>query len=219
MRCRRPCNGHHCNNSSCTESIVSSTHTRMITQRMHDQTRQVRGDAAAVVQRAQRAQSVQAVSSLSADVSSLLIASCPHHITQSEIGSHTLTRLQPSPMSENRNANALPQAFPFVTGGMSAVPPCEAKLTQHIDHHVGRCGRRWITQREREACCRPSHRAKITTVWWTEWRIRIGVGAGASLLLVGRFPTTSTGRRQCGQLGAHHWPKVTESPRWWVTLI
>ena len=115
MRCRRPCNGHHCNNSSCTESIVSSTHTRMITQRMHDQTRQVRGDAAAVVQRAQRAQSVQAVSSLSADVSSLLIASCPHHITQSEIGSHTLTRLQPSPMSENRNANALPQAFPFVT--------------------------------------------------------------------------------------------------------
>ena len=68
-----------------------------------------------MVQRAQRAQSVQAVSSLSADVSSLLIASCPHHITQSEIGSHTLTRLQPSPMSENRNANALPQAFPFVT--------------------------------------------------------------------------------------------------------
>ena len=107
--------GSDCNNSSCTESIVSSTHTRMITQRMHDQTRQVRGDAAAVVQRAQRAQSVQAVSSLSADVSSLLIASCPHHITQSEIGSHTLTRLQPSPMSENRNANALPQASPFVT--------------------------------------------------------------------------------------------------------
>ena len=68
-----------------------------------------------MVQRAQRAQSVQAVSSLSADVSSLLIASCPNHITQSEIGSHTLTRLQPSPMSENRNANALPQAFPFVT--------------------------------------------------------------------------------------------------------
>ena len=72
-----------------------------------------------MVQRAQRAQSVQAVSSLSADVSSLLIASCPHHITQSEIGSHTLTRLQPSPMSENRNANALPQASPFVTLSLS----------------------------------------------------------------------------------------------------
>ena len=84
-----------------------------------------------MVQRAQRAQSVQAVSSLSADVSSLLIASCPHHITQSEIGSHTLTRLQPSPMSENRNANALPQAFPFVTL-LQRVVWCGTVSEEHI---------------------------------------------------------------------------------------
>ena len=84
-----------------------------------------------MVQRAQRAQSVQAVSSLSADVSSLLIASCPNHITQSEIGSHTLTRLQPSPMSENRNANALPQAFPFVTL-LQRVVWCGTVSEEHI---------------------------------------------------------------------------------------